>query len=312
MDNNFIENDYVMEDAAAIVSETDAAPYDHYDSSSENDSSTCCSTGTMNNDLGDDDNNNDGNNSNENNYEDKMMMDGSNEGNNNNKNNQNKYGISKIDPLYNPNGDDEDEAYVYKHLRGGIEENVTIRSNKNLGQEQNQQNHHHQQHQHQHQQQRTQELEQAKMLKPRNSDGILSCPCCFQIVCMDCQKHEKYTNQFRAMFVMNIGVDWNVLVSPDHIGGSNSGTCNRENADDDEDPNVNPIDNKRQRKNQIPTDKEHNAIEEVSAEGNNTKKNEESNNEMYYSVYCHSCRTQVAALDMKDEVYHFFGCIVSG
>ena len=40
--------------------------------------------------------------------------------------NTNKYGISKIDELYNPNGDEEDEAYVYKHLRGGVEERVNI------------------------------------------------------------------------------------------------------------------------------------------------------------------------------------------
>ena len=310
MNNNIIENDYVMEDVAAIVSETDAAPYDHYDSSSANDSSTCCSTGTMNNDLGDDDDDNDNNNNNGNNNENRMMVDDSNEGNSSNsnrKNNENKYGISKIDPLYNPNGDDEDEAYVYKHLRGGIEENVTIRSNKNQGQGQDPQNQHHPQNHNQHQQ-RTQELEQAKMLKPRNSDGILSCPCCFQIVCMDCQKHEKYTNQYRAMFVMNIGVDWNVLVTPEHIGGNSNSNNNKNGGNDDQ---AVEVDRKRQKKNQIPTDEEHNAIQQEAAAANNAKQKEEEN-DMYYSVYCNSCKTQVAALDMKDEVYHFFGCIVSG
>jgi len=28
------------------------------------------------------------------------------------------------------------------------------------------------------------------------------------IVCMDCQRHKRYDDQFWAMFVMNIGVDW--------------------------------------------------------------------------------------------------------
>jgi len=31
----------------------------------------------------------------------------------------------------------------------------------------------------------------------------------------------------------------------------------------------------------------------------------------YYAVECASCRTQVAALDMTDEVYYFHGCLES-
>lgn len=38
---------------------------------------------------------------------------------------------------------------------------------------------------------------------------------------------------------------------------------------------------------------------------------EENQEQVYYSVHCSSCRTQVAALDMTDEVYHFFGCLSS-
>ena len=33
--------------------------------------------------------------------------------------------------------------------------------------------------------------------RPRRSDAVLSCPCCFNIVCMDCQRHKRYPNQFR-------------------------------------------------------------------------------------------------------------------
>jgi hypothetical protein len=32
---------------------------------------------------------------------------------------------------------------------------------------------------------------------------MLSCPLCFTTVCIDCQQHELYETQFRAMFVMN-------------------------------------------------------------------------------------------------------------
>ena len=37
----------------------------------------------------------------------------------------------------------------------------------------------------------------------RHSDAILSCPGCLTTVCIDCQRHEFYTTQYRAMFVMN-------------------------------------------------------------------------------------------------------------
>lgn len=35
------------------------------------------------------------------------------------------------------------------------------------------------------------------------SDALLSCPLCFTTLCIDCQQHAVYDNQFRAMFVMN-------------------------------------------------------------------------------------------------------------
>ena len=43
----------------------------------------------------------------------------------------------------------------------------------------------------------------AKARQGRKSDAILSCPGCFTTVCIDCQQHERYENQFRALLVMN-------------------------------------------------------------------------------------------------------------
>lgn len=40
-----------------------------------------------------------------------------------------------------------------------------------------------------------------------NSDAMLSCPACMVTVCFDCQRHEVYPDQFRAMFVVNCSVD---------------------------------------------------------------------------------------------------------
>ncbi|KAL3137158.1 hypothetical protein ABBQ32_006726 [Trebouxia sp. C0010 RCD-2024] len=40
----------------------------------------------------------------------------------------------------------------------------------------------------------------------RRSDAILSCPGCLTTVCVDCQRHEYITTQYRAMFVTNCRV----------------------------------------------------------------------------------------------------------
>ncbi|KAL4443467.1 hypothetical protein ABPG75_011204 [Micractinium tetrahymenae] len=45
-----------------------------------------------------------------------------------------------------------------------------------------------------------------KMRRSHHSDAILSCPLCFTTLCIDCQQHDKFENQFRAMFVMNCRV----------------------------------------------------------------------------------------------------------
>ena len=37
----------------------------------------------------------------------------------------------------------------------------------------------------------------------RKSDAILSCPGCLTTVCIDCQQHAVFENQFRAMYTMN-------------------------------------------------------------------------------------------------------------
>jgi len=181
--------------------------------------------------------------------------------------------------FYNPNLDDEDEAWVYKHKRGGLEEPVSIlHSNKDESDKNNNEN-------------SSRRFSSAsKVLKPRASDAILSCPCCFEIVCMDCQRHERYSNQFRAMFVMNIGVSWDTTICPENM--------RQQDGDNRLDEFTNSSSNNNNRGlNTIPT----NENAKASSDG-----------EIYYSVYCNNCHTVVAALNMKDEVYHFFGCLTSG
>ncbi|PON91224.1 E2F-associated phosphoprotein [Trema orientale] len=46
--------------------------------------------------------------------------------------------------------------------------------------------------------------------KGRTSDAVLSCPACFTTLSLDCQRHEKYLTQYRAVFVVNckVGSEW--------------------------------------------------------------------------------------------------------
>ena len=209
------------------------------------------------------------------------------------------------DELYCANMDDEDEAWVYKHLRSGKEETIYLRvqQKNNESNEHGEAMHSEAKYHMSSQKQEVQissnqsitlqheQMKKALLLKPRNSDAVLSCPRCFTCVCMDCQQHEKYANQYRAMFVMNIGVNWNkIMVYDDAFGGlklvpettegrNNGGVINEDAPD------------------RIPHDLDHGLGEEAE--------------ETYYSVYCGYCEYEVAALDMKDEIYYFYGCIAS-
>lgn len=232
--------------------------------------------------------------------------------------------IPSKDVLYNPNLDEEDEAWVYEHKRGGDSNRLkdqllsmirnpsssvchnreatlshyTKKERTNSKQKSNNDNtsynikaveasRHGQK----------QSVALLKKSKPRTSDAVLSCPCCFEIVCMDCQRHERYSNQFRAMFVMNIGVSWDVTICPEHLGG--------ENIDVDKQDTMNAVSNDSAMLNNIPVANESKpAIDKGGMSS--------CNEDIYYSVYCNKCRTVVAGLNMQDEVYHFFGCLATG
>jgi len=50
-------------------------------------------------------------------------------------------------------------------------------------------------------------LTTAASQKIPSSDAVLNCPACFTVLCLDCQRHELYKTQYRAMFVVNCTVD---------------------------------------------------------------------------------------------------------
>ena len=162
------------------------------------------------------------------------------------------------DELFDENLDDQDEAYVYKHLRSGVPENVRVRFKENV--------------------------QQLSAYKPRSSDAVLSCPCCFNIVCMDCQRHERYAEQYRAMFVMGIVVKWDqrLVVSPKGLVPALPLATNRTDG---------------------------NAPDSIV--GQEQADDQAQNEPVYYAVCCANCDTVVASLDMTEEVYHFYGCLAS-
>ncbi|GAV72273.1 Eapp_C domain-containing protein [Cephalotus follicularis] len=45
--------------------------------------------------------------------------------------------------------------------------------------------------------------------KGRTSDAVLSCPACFTTLCLECQRHETYVTQYRAVFVVNCKTESN-------------------------------------------------------------------------------------------------------
>ncbi|XP_051887246.1 E2F-associated phosphoprotein [Pristis pectinata] len=106
------------------------------------------------------------------------------------------------------------------------------------------------------------------------SDAVLNCPACMTTLCLDCQRHDLYKEQYRAMFVMNCII--------------NRGEVLRYK---------NPANKKRR-----------NRSKKVKYPSGETSEQDEE--EIYHPVRCAECSVEVAVFD-KDEVYHFFNVLAS-
>uniref|UniRef100_A0A224YDI9 E2F associated phosphoprotein n=1 Tax=Rhipicephalus zambeziensis TaxID=60191 RepID=A0A224YDI9_9ACAR len=89
-----------------------------------------------------------------------------------------KSGPSNDDLFYDPEMDDEDEKWVNEQRRSCIFPNES-----------------------------KQEKDGGKVKPLPLSDAVLNCPGCMTLLCLDCQRHEIYNTQYRAMFVKNCVVD---------------------------------------------------------------------------------------------------------
>jgi len=134
---------------------------------------------------------------------------------------------------------------------------------------------------------------------------VLTCPACFTTLCFDCQRHDVYKNQYRAMFVENCTVT-HTRVSPNETFASATR------------PNPSSRRNRRLPANAQPTAK---SVEQppISSSANSQKiaadvirveTEQPHDNSVFHPVACSECNTVVAALD-SDEVYHFFNVLAS-
>ncbi|XP_075883829.1 E2F-associated phosphoprotein [Nelusetta ayraudi] len=116
-----------------------------------------------------------------------------------------------------------------------------------------------------------------------SSDAVLNCPACMTTLCLDCQRHEKYRTQYRAMFVMNC------VVKRDEVLRYKTQQEKKQR-------------NRKRRRGQ----KTEATADEASGSGPSGM----DADEVYHPVNCSECSTEVAVFD-KDEVYHFFNILAS-
>uniref|UniRef100_A0A671MZ89 E2F-associated phosphoprotein-like n=1 Tax=Sinocyclocheilus anshuiensis TaxID=1608454 RepID=A0A671MZ89_9TELE len=124
-----------------------------------------------------------------------------------------------------------------------------------------------------------------------SSDAVLNCPACMTTLCLDCQRHERYRTQYRAMFVMNCTVNKEEVLC---YKTTNKRKQNRHR--------------KKARRETTSTSTE--AEMESSAGLTDARLAGMDEKEIYHPVKCTECSTEVAVYD-KDEVYHFFNILAS-
>ncbi|KAG2482557.1 hypothetical protein HYH03_018516 [Edaphochlamys debaryana] len=114
----------------------------------------------------------------------------------------------------------------------------------------------------------------------RVSDALLSCPACFTMLCMDCQRHDKFHHQYRAMFVMNcrVGDD------PEGAGEGAASASGQAGA---------------------PFDPSGAATASGGGRGGRRPKRAKPSAQ-YQRVCCGVCGTEVGAYEPDTELYHFY------
>ena len=114
-----------------------------------------------------------------------------------------------------------------------------------------------------------------------NTDAILNCPCCMTNVCYDCQRHEKFKTQYRAMFVTNCKInDQEQLRYP-----------------------KNEMDTKKFNKKKSKLTKVIESVADIEI-GDETNL-EQMKYDFFKPVACLNCNTEIGVYEEKEEIYHF-------
>uniref|UniRef100_A0A286XGS1 E2F associated phosphoprotein n=1 Tax=Cavia porcellus TaxID=10141 RepID=A0A286XGS1_CAVPO len=116
---------------------------------------------------------------------------------------------------------------------------------------------------------------QRQQLAVPNSDAVLNCPACMTTLCLDCQRHESYKTQYKAMFVMNCSINREEILRYKNPDNRKKRWGYKKLRSNQEDP-----------------------MKQTEAE------------ELYRPVMCAECSPEVAVYD-KDEVFHFFNVLAS-
>ncbi|KAF1491349.1 E2F-associated phosphoprotein, partial [Megadyptes antipodes antipodes] len=151
--------------------------------------------------------------------------------------------LSNDELLYDPEEDSRDQEWVDSQRRGYRNQRRVLRQ------------------------------QQSKPSAVPSSDAVLNCPACMTTLCLDCQRHESYKTQYRAMFVMNCVVNKEEIL-------------------------------KYRKKLKKRSKKMKRSKETTSIPSNQEEE------EVYHPVLCTECSTEVAVMD-KDEVFHFFNVLAS-
>lgn len=159
-----------------------------------------------------------------------------------------------------------------------------------------------------------------------SSDAVLNCPACLTMLCMDCQRHEVYHNQYRAMFVFNCRVKWNELLKfPKKDGKKKKSSKSKKLLQKHEllSSTGHQVDSVADGKSSEKTEEvlERSFLaKDITSKANcvgeeheyvcNSSNVGDRDDELFHPVLCSICNTKVAVYD-KEEVYHFFNVLSS-
>jgi len=129
---------------------------------------------------------------------------------------------------------------------------------------------------------------QGGLTKAEHSDAILNCPSCMTVLCVDCQRHEKYHTQYRAMFTLNCTVNHKDVLRYKKKKEKKRKGRKRAKIQD------------RRKKSRSRSRSLNRASDATDTDAE----------DLYHPVTCKVCESEVGVFD-SDELVHFFNVIAS-